>query len=143
MLADAASVTLAWDASISTNVVGYRVYYRTTNEAVYTTYRITSGLELQVTNLSAGMQYRFVVTAIGLVGTNLVESVYSTEVESTTPSLPPLPKPDPPTNIRVITNSLQSSLSVDGPWMTVAQLLYLVPTNDTRFYRARMDGGFQ
>lgn len=138
VLSDAASITVAWDPPTSTNViVGYRVFYRTSTNIAYGPFQITGGLQHTITNLAAGTNYFIVVAAVDSSG---LQSVYSEQVESTTPT-PNVP--NPPTNLRVITNSLQSSLSTDGPWMTVASSTYDVPTNETKFYRTRLDWGIK
>lgn len=138
VFADAVSITVVWDPPTSTNViVGYRVFYRTSTNLAYGPFQITSGLQHTITNLVAGTNYFIVVAAVDSSG---LQSVYSEQVESTTPT-PNVP--NPPTNLRVITNSLQSSLSTDGPWMTVASSIYDVPTNESKFYRTRLDWGIK
>jgi hypothetical protein len=84
--AGAQRVTLAWDASASTNVVGYRLYYGT-NSGSYQ-YVTNVGLALtQTVVLPQGGRWFFAATA---VGTNGLESDFSSEVSWESKPVPPV-----------------------------------------------------
>jgi hypothetical protein len=78
------SVTLNWEASSSSNVIGYYVYRSTVSGGSYT--RLTSSLvaALKYTDgaVSAGETYYYVVTAVNAGGT---QSGYSGQVSATIP----------------------------------------------------------
>jgi len=88
--AHAASVTLAWDASTSSGITGYKIYVSQIS-GVYgpTTSAIPTGnvLTYTVTGLNENTKYFFVATA--LRGT--AESGFSNQVDTTTPWGPLLP----------------------------------------------------
>jgi hypothetical protein len=79
------SVTLAWAASTSANVVGYFVYRATISGGPYTKLNASSvpGLTYQDNNVLAGQTFFYVVTA---VDNNNNESAYSTEAKATVPT---------------------------------------------------------
>jgi hypothetical protein len=77
----ASSVTLGWDASADTNVIGYLLYWGTAS-GDYTSSLNTTGLVAQVTGLHCGTTYNFAATAVGANG---LESPFSNEVSYTTP----------------------------------------------------------
>jgi fibronectin type 3 domain-containing protein len=79
----AASVTLAWDASPSPNVVGYRLYYGTASRAYTHSLATGSATTVTVSNLVRGTTYYFAVTAIDEFG---LESDFSEEISY----MPPL-----------------------------------------------------
>src|SRR5262245_46049559 len=82
---DAGQVSLIWDASSSSNVAGYRVYY---GQASHTyTSQIDVGLQTSytVTGLTDGQTYYFAATAYNLAGT---DSGYSNEVSTTLSTSP-------------------------------------------------------
>ena len=85
------SITLAWDRNTETNIAGYKLYYGTVSQ-VYTNVRNVGNLTTaSVTNLVAGLTYRFAVTAVNTAG---AESDYSVELAHTvtnvvTPNIPP------------------------------------------------------
>ena len=73
------NITVSWNASTSTNAVGYDVYYGT-NSGNYP-YKINVGntTTLTISNLSAGATYYLAVTAHDANGN---ESVYSSEISN-------------------------------------------------------------
>ena len=74
--ANAQRLTLAWDASASTNVVGYRLYYGTNTRSYQ--FVTNSGLALtQAVALPHGGRWFFAAT---VVSTNGLESDFSNEV---------------------------------------------------------------
>jgi hypothetical protein len=74
------SVTLAWNPSISTNVVGYNVYYGLAR-GVYSSVKSVTGSNTTITGLAAGTTYHFAATAVDALG---VESPFSNETSYTT-----------------------------------------------------------
>ncbi|HYG23235.1 MAG TPA: tandem-95 repeat protein [Verrucomicrobiae bacterium] len=86
----AQSVTLIWNASADTNVIGYNVYYGVASRTY--TNRIDAGAttNLVVNGLLPGVTYYFAATAYNILG---MESEYSSEVSYTVP----VPVNTPPT----------------------------------------------
>jgi Fibronectin type III domain len=85
-----ASVQLAWIASPSTNVVGYKIYY-STSTGVYTATRAFGNvLTCRIEGLAMGTTYYFAATAVDALG---VESAFSNETSYAVPSLPAPPLP--------------------------------------------------
>jgi hypothetical protein len=74
----AANVSLAWDASTSTGITGYKVYVGTASKTYSSPITIGNLTTYTVTGLSAGTYY-FAVTAI----TSSAESGFSNEVSTT------------------------------------------------------------
>ena len=84
--AGAQQVTLAWDASASTNVVGYRLYYGTNSGSYH--YVTNAGLALtQAVVLPQGGRWFFAATAYD---TNSLESDFSSEVSWESKPVPPV-----------------------------------------------------
>ena len=85
-LARGETVTLAWDASASTNVAGYRVYYGTNSRAYFCV--TNAGLVLtQAVVLPHGGRWFFAATAYD---TNGLESDFSSEVSWESKPVPPV-----------------------------------------------------
>jgi hypothetical protein len=74
------SVTLAWNPSFSTNVVGYNVYCGLAS-GVYNSLESVTGTNTTITGLAAGTTYYFAATAVDALG---VESQFSNETSYTT-----------------------------------------------------------
>jgi hypothetical protein len=90
--AQATDVALAWDASASSGVTGYKIYYGTASRAYgKTPVSVTSATAGTVTGLAAGTWY-FAVTAFDGSGN---ESAYSVEISTTIAA--PLTLTGPPT----------------------------------------------
>src|SRR5881394_2296795 len=82
-----ASVTLAWDPSVSTNVAGYRVYYGEENDWFQYSQNAGPLTATTIRNLEGGLTYFFTVVAYTVTG---VESDPSEEVFYMAPGgLPP------------------------------------------------------
>jgi len=79
MQAAAANVSLAWDASASSNIAGYKVYIGTASGVYDAPITIANQTTYTVTGLTAG-KYYFAVTAFDNSGS---ESTYSNEVNTT------------------------------------------------------------
>lgn len=71
-----ANVVLAWDASPSTEVTGYNVYWGSAS-GYYTNLVTTTNLTAIITNLQRGVTYYFAATAFTATG---LESEFSNEV---------------------------------------------------------------
>ncbi len=85
----AASVNLAWDASASTDVSGYRIYFGTSSNSMTNTLAVGNTTTTTVSSLTSGTNYFFTAKATNAAG---LESAGS-NVLSYTP-----PNPPPPTN---------------------------------------------
>ena len=114
------SAILIWDASPSTNITGYKVYYGT-NSGSYPQV-VSAGLTTQTTiaGLTPGTTYYFAATASDSTG---LESDYSNEASFTAPAPRPelsLVRIGTKSVLRWPTNSpgytLQSSSSPAGAW---------------------------
>ncbi len=86
--APAADVTLAWDASPDTTVVGYRVYYGSVSGNYTNFIQVGNVTTATVTNLRAGNRYYFAATAND---SDDLESPFSNEVGYTVPSVNQVP----------------------------------------------------
>lgn len=85
------TVRLAWNASDSTNVTDYRVYWGV-EPSTYTNFNTVNATTLtnSVANLVIGQTYYFAATALDSV--NGLESEYSNEVTNTLPFAPGAPQ---------------------------------------------------
>ena len=81
----AQTVRLAWNASPSSGVTGYRVYYRTSSGSQSTSVNVGDVLSATISNLDDATEYLFSVTAYNSAG---LESARSNEVSYTTPGSP-------------------------------------------------------
>jgi len=91
--ASAASVTLAWDASPSPEVTGYKIYFGPSSRNYTNVINVGNVLVATVTNLSTGGTYFFAATAYDGGG---LESDFSNEVSYTVP----VPGPRGPSDLR-------------------------------------------
>jgi hypothetical protein len=73
-------VTLAWNPSTSTNIVGYNVYYGLAS-GVYNSVESVTGTNVIIIGLAAGTTYYFAATAVDALG---VESPFSNVASFTT-----------------------------------------------------------
>jgi hypothetical protein len=73
-------VTLAWDASRDTNVIGYALYYGLENAAATNRVDVGPALSATLTNLYAGTNYFFLVVAYNAAGIESLPTglIYST-----------------------------------------------------------------
>jgi hypothetical protein len=81
----AQSVRLAWNASPSSGVTGYRVHYRTSSGSESTVLNVGDRLTATISGLDDATTYLFSVTAYNSAG---LESAPSNEIAYTTPSSP-------------------------------------------------------
>src|SRR5688572_27563906 len=84
-------VTLAWDRNSETNITGYKLYSGTVTRVYTDVINVGNVTTASMSNLAAGVTYRFAVTAYNALGT---ESDYSSEIAFTTtnivtPNIPP------------------------------------------------------
>lgn len=125
--------TLAWLASPSPEVTGYRLYWSsptTTNQL-----DVGAALTAAVSNLAVGVTYTFYATAYTADG---VESERSNEVQHAPQAIP-----EPPQQLRIVVTPQQSG-SLDGPWTPVKHWPGLVITNSVTnmvFYRYHIQQG--
>ena len=82
----AQSVRLAWNASPSSGVTGYRVHYRTSSGSQSTSENVSNVLTATISDLDDATTYLFSVTAYNNAG---LESTPSNEISYTTPSVSP------------------------------------------------------
>ena len=82
----AQSVRLAWNASPTSGVTGYRVHYRTSSGSQSTSVNVGNVLTATISNLNDATTYWFSVSAYNGSG---LESTRSNEISYTTPSAPP------------------------------------------------------
>ena len=75
--AHAANIMLNWNASASTNVVGYNVYYGTSSGNYPYKINVGNTTTITISNLSAGVTYYLTATAYDANGN---ESAYSGEI---------------------------------------------------------------
>ena len=81
--AHAAQVTLIWDASTSSNVAGYKLYYGTVSGSYPYYVNVGTTTSYVLSGLSTGATYYFQATASTKAGS---QSGYSNEVSYTVPS---------------------------------------------------------
>lgn len=112
-LSTAGSVSLTWDASPDTNVVGYKVYYGTASQ-VYTTNVVAGNVTTATINgLSAGTTYYFAATGYDAAGD---ESAFSNEAAYAVTNSAPTPAPtlDSLANLSISENAGSQSLNLTG-----------------------------
>jgi Abnormal spindle-like microcephaly-assoc'd, ASPM-SPD-2-Hydin len=80
----AQAVTLRWQASTSTGVIGYYIYRSTVSGGPYTKVAasLIAGTSYSDTNVISGTEYYYVVTSLGENG---IESTYSAQVTASVP----------------------------------------------------------
>lgn len=83
-----ASVTLAWDASPSPEVTGYKIYVGPSSRVYTNIVTLSNVLTCTISNLNKGNTYFFTATAYDASG---LESDYSNEVSYTVPPIFPGP----------------------------------------------------
>lgn len=83
-----ASVTLAWDASPSPEVIGYKIYVGPSTRVYTNIVTLSNVLTCTISNLNKGGTYFFTATAYDASG---LESDYSNEVSYTVPPIFPGP----------------------------------------------------
>ena len=86
MPAFAGQASLAWNASPSSDVAGYKVHYGTASGTYATHLDVGSALSATIPNLNSGTTYYFAVSAYNSAG----ESGYSNEASATIPAAAPV-----------------------------------------------------
>ena len=114
------NITLAWDASASTNIANYKLYYGTNSHSYLWTLSTASATQAVIANLAPETTYYFAVTAADDLG---LESDYSAEIAFTVPVSKPalsMSRSGTKTVLRWQTNhagfTLQWSSSPTGGW---------------------------
>jgi len=77
------SVTLAWNRSPDTNVVGYNAYYGVASRTYTNTINLGNTTKATISGLVEGATYYFALTAYNILG---LESDYSSEISYTVPT---------------------------------------------------------
>lgn len=130
--APTASATLAWDASVSPEVVGYFLYTGNASRVYNNTRDVGNVLSVAVTNLAYGTTYWFTVTAYDAYG---VESPYSNEV-----SYSPVQKTNRMVQIQPLTGP-----TLTGPWATNAAwpAVQVLNPSTNLFYKFALTNWYQ
>jgi len=108
------SVALAWNPSISTNVVGYNIYYGVACGVYNNTISAGNSTNVTVTGLAEGTTYYFAATAVDALG---VESPFSNETSYSVPiNTPPAAPPtlDPLTDLTIYKNAGLQTVKLSG-----------------------------
>jgi hypothetical protein len=112
LAARAGTVTLAWDASASTNsIANYKIYYGGASATYTNSVSAGTNLTATVSNLVAGATYYFAATA---TDTNGLESDYSTEVSTVIPSANQPPTLNALANITINENAALQTVNLSG-----------------------------
>jgi len=159
MPAHAGQMTLAWDASTSSDVGGYYIYYSESSGNYSTSARVDAGNQTRYTvpNLTDGATYYFVATAYN--STRTAESGYSNQVSAAVPSsaapvasftasattgVAPLTVTFNDTSTGSITNrewNLGNGSTPSGPTVTTAATSYATPGSYTVTLKVTGSGG--
>ena len=107
----AGQASLAWNASASTDITGYKVHYGTASRSYSTHVDVGNSLSATVPNLTAGSGYYFAVTAYNAAG----ESGYSNEASATIPVAADTQAPTVPSNPAAAANG---SSAINLNWTT-------------------------
>ena len=109
----AGSVTLAWNPSASTNVVGYKIYYGLTSGIYNNTNSVTGSTNVTVTGLLQGATYYFAATAVDSLGD---ESQFSNETSYLVPTnlVNQPPTLNPLNNLVIVQSSGQQTVRLTG-----------------------------
>jgi hypothetical protein len=113
------SVTLAWDRSPSPEACGYNVYFGTNSLGYSQRVNASTNLSVQVCDLKPDVTYRFAATCYDQAG---LESAFSPEVTYKTIRAG--------TN-RVVTVSLATAPTSNGPWTVAPGAIPVTVTNPT------------
>lgn len=120
------SVTLAWDASTTTNVIAYRLYQGPASMVYTNAIDVGNVLTYQVTNFARGTTIFYSATALD---SNGLESAHSNEVSYSAPT-----NPAPPLNL-VIT--AQVAYSPSGPWLSFTNFA-IANNGSNNFFRLQI-----
>lgn len=104
--AAAGTVSLTWNLSPSSSVVGYKIYYGTTSQVYSTNVTVGNVTSLTLPGLTNGTTYYFAATSYDASGN---ESAYSSEVSFTA-----MPDPLPALISQAVSANGQFSFNVAG-----------------------------
>jgi fibronectin type 3 domain-containing protein len=126
------TITVEWDASTSTNVVSYNIYYGIGHGQYTNRVQITSGLTIRITLAERGLKYYLAATAVDSTG---LESDFSNEITYTAPE-----PPGPPVMHPTFTATIESQDGLFAPWEEQADLQYsLDSTAEHKFFRLKIE----
>lgn len=125
------SIALAWCASLSPSVSGYKLYYGPDHTRTYTQSIQTSALTATIDNLTAGRAYFFAVTAYD---SNGLESDFSNELGYVIPTLqimgPGIVRFKRPVDRINVDYILESTDALGSSWQTDAATTTVLETVD-------------
>lgn len=105
-------VTLAWDASPSSSVSGYRLYYGVSSRNYTNVLDVGDLTTATVSNLVVSTTYYFAVTAYDIAG---LESDYSSEISYVVPA--------PEARLQIVQQAQSVALTASGPAGSVYSIL--------------------
>lgn len=107
----AANITLAWDASATTNVVGYNLYYGAASGSYSNQISAGNATTVTISNLVQGTTYYFAATAVDSFA---FESDYSAEISTTIPIPNQPPTLAPLADITINENASSQTVNLTG-----------------------------
>jgi Divergent InlB B-repeat domain/Fibronectin type III domain/Bacterial Ig domain len=106
------SVTIAWDPSPDTNVVGYKIYYGVVSRTYTNVIDVGASTSATISNLVEGTTYYFAATAYNVLG---MESAFSGEASYTVPGVGNQPPTlDPLNDLALNENAGQQTVNLSG-----------------------------
>lgn len=125
-------VTLAWDASTTPDVKGYRVKYGKVSGIYDVTIDVGNVLQYTVTNLVAGTMYYFVVVAYDAMD---VESVPSTELGVVAPNMSAMRLMSGNVVYATILLTVPDTWNADHNFCVPAKSIFLGPEDTRELYK--------
>lgn len=128
---NAASLKLFWDTMPGAS--GYRMYIGTSPRTYAAVTHFSNAGTNTISGLQVGVLYYVAVTQLVIsTGTNMLESEFSNEVSG-------VPRPDAPVLFLIITNTIQSSRSLQGPWKDETNMVATILAETNTFVRVKAD----